>query len=400
MRSSRKLLLPLLLSGLPGLVWAQTANYTGSAACRTCHAAVYDRWKNTRMANVVRDPKEHPDAIIPDLSKADPLLTFKKDDIAFVYGSKWKQRYFQKVADDYYPLPAQWDVNHKIWRAYLVREGTDWWVPFYPGDNAKRPTGPLCDGCHSVNYNIQTKQVTEWNVGCEKCHGPGAEHVAKPSRANIVNPSRLDLVHANDVCIQCHSQGRPLQNPIQGRYYDWPVGFQVGLDLKDFWRLEEHKLGETTFTHFADGTAHKNRMQGNDFVTSEMYLHGVTCFSCHDVHGTANNADLRRPANEMCLQCHGPKSPNGPRAATIEQHAHHKAGGSGNECVGCHMPKIEQTIADVNVRAHTFRFIPPAATDSLKIPNACNTCHADKSSRWAADALNGWPDVSHWRVEN
>ena len=102
----------------------------------------------------------------------------------------------------------------------------------------------------------------------------------------------------------------------------------------------------------------------------------------------------------MCLQCHGPKSPNGPRAAPIEQHTHHKTGSSGNECVGCHMPKIEQTIADVSVRAHTFRFIPPAATDSLKIPNACNTCHTDKSSRWAADALNGWPDVSHWRMEN
>ena len=57
------------------------------------------------MANVVRDPKEHPDAIIPDLSKPDPLVTFTKDDIAFVYGSKWKQRYFTKVGDDYFPLP-------------------------------------------------------------------------------------------------------------------------------------------------------------------------------------------------------------------------------------------------------------------------------------------------------
>jgi hypothetical protein len=37
----------------------------------------------------------------------------------------------------------------------------------------------------------------------------------------------------------------------------------VGLDLNKFWKLEEHKLGEATFTHFADGTAHKNRMQGN-----------------------------------------------------------------------------------------------------------------------------------------
>ncbi len=38
--------------------------------------------------------------------------------------------------------------------------------------------------------------------------------------------------------------------------------------LSDFWKLEDHKLGETTFTHFADGTAHKNRMQGNDCVES------------------------------------------------------------------------------------------------------------------------------------
>ena len=44
------------------------------------------------------------------------------------------------------------------------------------------------------------------------------------------------------------------------------------------------------------------------------------------------------------------------------------------------MPKIEQTIADVNVRSHTFRFIPPAMTDALKMPNPCTTCHADKTA--------------------
>jgi len=54
---------------------------------------------------------------------------------------------------------------------------------------------------------------------------------------------------------QCHSQGQPPASPIKGKYYDWPVGFQVGLKLSDFWKLEEHKLGETSFTHFGDGTA-------------------------------------------------------------------------------------------------------------------------------------------------
>ena len=56
-----------------------TAHYVGSAACKTCHAAIYDHWNKTLMANVVRDPREHPDAIIPDLSKPDPLVKFTVD---------------------------------------------------------------------------------------------------------------------------------------------------------------------------------------------------------------------------------------------------------------------------------------------------------------------------------
>ena len=377
---------------------SSTRAYVGSAACGDCHTSIYERWAKTRMANVVTDPRVRPQVVIPDFSKPDPLLTFKLDDVAFVYGTKWKQRYFKKVGNDYFPLPAQWDVNHKIWRAYFVQPNTDWWVPFYPADNMKRPTGPLCDGCHSVNYDVTTKTVKEWNVGCERCHGPGGEHAANPTPLNIINPAKLDYVRATDTCIQCHSQGQPLKNPIEGQYYDWPVGFHQGLNLKDFWKLEEHKLGETTFTHFAEGTGHKNRMQGNDFVQSLMYKRGVSCFSCHDVHGTGNNADLIKPAGQLCFNCHGPSSPNGPHAPTIEAHTHHKNGSTGSDCVSCHMPKIEQTIADINVRSHTFNFITPEMTDLYKIPNPCTSCHADKTTAWARDIMKQWPDVSPWRV--
>ena len=374
------------------------AHYVGSAACQDCHREIYDRWKQTRMANVVRDPRQHPDAIVPDLTKADPLVTFTKDDVAFVYGSRWKQRYFKKVGDDYFPLPAQWDFTHQRWAPYFVKNGTDWWASAYPPDNMQRPTGPLCDGCHSVGYDIATKQVTEWNVGCERCHGPGSEHVAQHGHGNIINPAKLDYVQANDVCVQCHSQGRPLKNPINGKYYDWPVGFDVGKHLSDYWTLEEHKLGVGSFTHFADGTAHKNRMQGNDFVQSLMYTRGVTCFSCHDVHGTPNDGLLRKPASQVCLDCHGPNTAVGPHAASIEAHTHHKPGSAGNECIACHMPKIQQTIGDVNVRAHTFRFITPAQTEALAVPNACNACHTDKTTEWTLTALKSWNDRSPWRI--
>ena len=378
---------------------SSSARYVGSESCRSCHTSIYDRWKNTPMANVVRDPRTHPDAIIPDL-RTNNVAPFTVDQVAFVYGSKWKQRYFTRVGDDYYPLPVQWDVGNKKWLKYHVPDtGADWWTAFYPSDNMQRPTGPTCDGCHSVNYDIHTKQVAEWNVGCERCHGPGSEHVAHPARNNILNPSEMDDVASNDTCIQCHSQGYPGNGLIEGKAYDWPVGYHVGLRLADFWKLDSGTLGQTDFLQFPDGTAHKNRMQGNDFIQSVMYRHGVTCASCHDVHGTENYAQLREPGDKICLDCHSPASPNGPHTATLEEHTHHKAGSQGSSCIACHMPKIEsEGVPGSFVRSHTFRFIPPAMTDKYKIPNPCTSCHTDKSTAWAGNELASWKTASPWRV--
>ena len=67
----------LLLTALANGQTPAANTYTGSQACATCHTATFERWKKTRMANVVQDPKVHPEAILPNLSKPDPLLTFK-----------------------------------------------------------------------------------------------------------------------------------------------------------------------------------------------------------------------------------------------------------------------------------------------------------------------------------
>jgi hypothetical protein len=205
MTAYRTILMALLFALASGVILAQKpavkAHYVGSQSCEKCHADAYKGWKQTRMAMVVQDPKVHPEAVLGDFAHANPLVTFDIKDVAFVYGSHWKQRYFTKLGDDYYVQPAQWDVKKGRWLPFHVEKGTDWWVPFYGEKNVNRPTGTLCDGCHSVNYNIETKQVSEWNVGCEKCHGPGSTHVEHPTVSNIVNPDRLDYVASNDTCI-------------------------------------------------------------------------------------------------------------------------------------------------------------------------------------------------------
>ncbi|HKV05541.1 MAG TPA: cytochrome c3 family protein [Candidatus Acidoferrales bacterium] len=387
------------LSARPQTPAASKKTFVGSSRCTPCHADIYQSWLKTRMANIVRDPKQHPEAVLGDFAHPTPAVTFDLSQVAFVYGSRWKQRYFTMRGDEYYVLPAQWDIKHQRWLPFHVEPNADWWVKYYPDSNFERPTGPLCDGCHSVNYDLATKKVSEWNVGCEKCHGPGSEHVEHPSADNIVNPAKLDFVRGNDVCIQCHSQGRPLKNPIEGHYVDWPVGFLPGERLADFWRLEDRKFGQQDFYYFQDGTAHKNRMQGNDFSQAVMYHRGVRCFDCHDVHSDRYESDLIAPVadNTLCLRCHGPDTQPGPHMS-VTQHTHHAEGSAGSRCIACHMPLIETTLGDNFVAAHTFRFISPQLTKQFGTPNPCTSCHTDKSPDWALEQLATWQTVSPWRV--
>ena len=269
------------------------------------------------MANVVRDPREHPEAIVADFTTPDPLLTFTKDQIAFVYGSKFKQRYFKRVGDDFAPLPATWDVTHRQWRPYGVTGATS----------------GLCDGCHSVNYDIERKTVTEWNVGCERCHGPGSDHVARPSATNIVNPARLPTVAAVDVCVQCHSEGHP-HAPIGGREFHWPVGFRVGLRLADFWKLDEH-------THRHAGHAALCRRQrprepdAGERLRAEPDVHARG--DVRELPRSARHAEQRRPD-----QAGAHAVPDVSRTEVAERPAHRDDRTAHAPCAGIGRQRVRQ----------------------------------------------------------
>ena len=50
------------------------------------------------MANRIVDPKQHPEAVLGDSARAEPLRSFKFEEVAFVYGSRFKQRCFPCAA--------------------------------------------------------------------------------------------------------------------------------------------------------------------------------------------------------------------------------------------------------------------------------------------------------------
>src|ERR1700741_4343046 len=66
----------------------KAAHFVGSNACQKCHAEQFNGWKQTPRANVVRDPRSHPEAVLGDFIHPDPARSFTLEDVAFVYGSR------------------------------------------------------------------------------------------------------------------------------------------------------------------------------------------------------------------------------------------------------------------------------------------------------------------------
>ena len=243
----------VVLGPAPGLapVWRQPGTCRACSTpdpprCRNCHAPIYARW--SKHAHGQRRPRsedasrrDHPRPLKPD-----PLVTFTKDDIAFVYGSKWKQRYFTKVGDDYFPLGAQWDVTHKQWRRYFVARRHRLVGAALSGrQHASGRPARLCDGCHSVNYDVadeagdrverRLREVPRTRQRRTSRSPVAREHRQPGARSTPCTPTTP--------ASSATRRDSRSTNPIEGSYYDWPVGFRVGLNLSDFWQLEEHKLG-------------------------------------------------------------------------------------------------------------------------------------------------------------
>ncbi|WP_346836573.1 tetratricopeptide repeat protein [Microbulbifer sp. SAOS-129_SWC] len=267
----------------------------------------------------------------------------------------------------------------------------------------------MCADCHSTNLQknydpVSRSYDSQWseiNVACEACHGPGARHVQwaqKPHGsgadkgfaqsfaarrqavwkmnpdtgiAELQRPAQTQM--ELDTCAPCHAR-RATRFP----------GARPGDPLLDHYNLALLDPG----LYHADGQIDGEVYVYGSFLQSKMYAAGVTCSNCHNPH----SLKVRAPGNALCGQCHLPSKFDTPK------HHFHPANSSGAQCVSCHMPTKTYMQVDAR-RDHSFRIPRPDLSDKLHTPNACTSCHADKSNTWAAQVLRkkfGPPTRRHY----
>src|SRR5512137_2609145 len=113
-------------------IMAQPKAFVGSDTCKMCHLEHYDSWKMTLHSRSIQDVQQNKDAIIvnldennirEDLGKLKPMLKVpadkiyipKLDDVKYVMGSQWQQRFLVAKDGELFIAPIQYSVDTDRW---------------------------------------------------------------------------------------------------------------------------------------------------------------------------------------------------------------------------------------------------------------------------------------------
>ena len=406
---SATLALAALLASSPALCGAAT--YVGAAVCARCHANEFAAWRSARHSKMIQPAS--PASIRGDFKQGritlrgepyilrvqgnayyitESYLTGKPVEhrVDYTLGSRRIQHYLTTLPDGrIVVLPPSWDVRREQWFHNFDIGDQD-----ESGEVEAQVWNKQCFSCHvsqqQKGFDLATRHYNnswlDFGTNCERCHGPGSEHVAHYSAkpvprapaGDIVLQTRLAPDRNTMVCAQCHSF-RDIFVP----------GFAAGDNYYDHFLpiLEYDQPVDKDASYWPDG---RTRRFSNDAIglwQSQCFLKGgAVCVTCHmDAH-TINidkNLQLRSDNNALCTRCHQAIG------RAVAAHTHHPATSVGSSCVECHMPRSVLSVK-AEIRDHSMSVPVPENTLRHGIPNACNGCHKDKDASWSLENMNRW----------
>jgi hypothetical protein len=182
---------------------------------------------------------------------------------------------------------------------------------------------------HTVN-RYHEPAFTQLAIGCERCHGPGALHVASRKKGaqpedvdyTIVNPRHLTPVLREAVCEQCHLQGEAII-PRRGRLQ---TDYRPGLPLHEYVSVfvRPPEVGDAQLI-----VGHVEQMHLSACFKKSGGKFG--CTSCHDPHSVPPREEKIAFYRQRCLACHGA----GPEVDKMSVQA-----------PACSLPRAERTAKD------------------------------------------------------
>jgi len=324
-------------------------NYVGDAACGSCHRDKVNAFHETAHFLTSRLPDKNsilgnftPGANArttsnPELSfRMDarengffqtavqgmpPYITERTERFDLVIGSGEKgQTYLFWKGDSLFQLPVSYWTELGWVNSPGYRDGVA---------NFDRPIVSRCLDCHATYFesdppppNRYRKTHMVVGITCEKCHGPGREHVQREgskargsSGSAILNPAGFSRDRQMDLCAWCHAG----QGVIVARAFSYLPGQR----LDKYLELPQPAVNAEVDVH---GSQVELLEKSRCFRSSAM-----TCLTCHDVHTSQHNLAL---FSERCLTCHKPGTAMFPKLAHQVR----------SNCIDCHMPKQETNL--------------------------------------------------------
>lgn len=332
--------------------------FLGADACAECHQDRYDGFIHT--AHHQTSGRVKPGYGIGHFDEPGSRLKTSDENLLFTM-TQHDGRYFQQVSLADWNLEVPLDVftgSAKAGQSFLYWHqdalfqahisyltAADQWVisPGYQETSViyTRAIRPQCLECH-ITYidrkrkpNVYHRETAIWGISCERCHGPGLQHVeyhrSHPDEKlahHIIHPSELPRQRQLDICGQCHSGSFSFLREA--------FSYRPGEELDQYHKLLNADSSGVGSIHTANQL--KRLEMSRCFQASEM-----TCTSCHDPHEYQRGNLAAFTAS--CLQCHEPT------ACGMHEQLGEKIA---ENCVSCHMPIGDNTGMTLQVSRGLF----------------------------------------------